>query len=148
MGTRVLRGTAVWAGAGPRCALAAKLTLANRNENAEEVIFSGEEEGCQEEGHQEEGCEEEEVTIQDLARPQGIGRRPVGQSPNDSEAEAFGLAGRSDLNAMRSRLRIAAQTAKRSRETVTGGIGSGLAVFLQFAATTRLGKGGSFASWR
>jgi hypothetical protein len=71
---------------GPRCALAAKLTLANRNENAEEVIFSGEEEGCQEEGHQEEGCEEEEVTFLDLARPQGIGRRPVGQSPNNSTA--------------------------------------------------------------
>jgi hypothetical protein len=71
---------------GARCALAAKLTLANRNENAEEVIFSGEEEGCQEEGHQEEGCEEEEVTFLDLARPQGIGRRPVGQSPTDSKS--------------------------------------------------------------
>jgi len=86
MGTRVSCGTA----AGPEfrscCALAAKLTLANRNENAGEVIFSGEEEGCQEEGHQEEGCEEEEVTILDLARPQGIGRRPVGQSPNDSKS--------------------------------------------------------------
>jgi hypothetical protein len=48
--------------------------------HSEEVIPNGcQEEG--EEGHEEEGCEEEEVRILDLARPQGIGRRPVGQSP-------------------------------------------------------------------
>jgi len=89
MGTRESRGSAARAWFWPRSALAAKLTFANRNENSGEVILSGEEEGCQEEGHEEEGCEEEEVTILDLARPQGIGRRPVGQSPNDSRTRAI-----------------------------------------------------------
>ena len=67
---------------GPRCALAAKLTFAHRNENAEEVIFSGEaQEGCQE-GHEEEGCEEEEVTFLDLARPEGDWSTPCRPIPD------------------------------------------------------------------
>ena len=130
----------------PRCALAAKLELANRNENAEEVIFNGEEEGCQEEGHEEEGREEEEVTYLDLARPRGlVGVLSANPRLIQGPVHLAGSAGKCGSDPKRSRLRLAAPMAKRSRETVTGGIGSGLAVFLQFAATTRPWMGGSFA---